>query len=146
MSVAAVEETAAPTISKTATVIVTVADAGEPDVAGTHYTRVGRYKLSVTPEILDVKDEAMYVITWSFSDDKFDPTFLDPGVIFAQPTAPALPQAVPGNRKIWSVSWSNLEKKNRHSWPYNLHVRIGDVLAVLDPTVENQPPLNPTPY
>ena len=99
------------------------------------------YYLRVSDTAMAMEEPELYKIVWNLTVDTGveSAVFADPGVIFAEAGAPFLrssrtPDTIEGY-------WSNMEMKNRRSFPYTLYVMVDNSVVVHDPTVENQPPL-----
>lgn len=99
------------------------------------------YFLELSDPMMAMEEPELYKIVWNleFGGDVPVAAFADPGVIFAESGAPFL-RASRSAARIEGY-WSNMELKNRRSFPYTIYVTVDNNVVVHDPTVENQPPL-----
>jgi hypothetical protein len=127
-----------PVIPKTVKITVKKMD---PFVQG-----LPEYYLTVSDTMLPVPDPALHKITWILDVSGvaagIKAKFFNPAIIFADPTAPFLRDPQGATDTSRSGYWSNLELRNRRSFPYSIYVDVNGSTYVHDPTVENQPPLN----
>lgn len=99
--------------------------------------------------VIECTSPMLYRITWTLEKEPLwpaslpDPELDDVPIAFADPQAPQLHVADPGNRTSCTYFWSNINTTTRTAYSYTINAHVGSFAMEHDPTVENIPPGTP---